>query len=381
MATSFYPVARSAAPGLSGGAAAQALGPALRASGRILSRAVPGLALAFLAYDLYRILNPPMPAPFVKTGWDAKCGPIPSESSTYSDGGFVGYRVYKNTTGLWCGAGNLVPNWAPGQPIVPVYPGGPGYTIAHVHHNRKDTLAPTGKFHEGYHYPAPAAGNTVAHPTLRPPLPVVENPLELFPQTGARPRPGVTGPAPGVVWPQPVPWKYIGGRTSEASREGSQVGNAPPVAVPDALNPALPSVRPWPGVRPLTRPLVQARAGANTKEAKPRPQTAYAAAQALWLGPYTEFGDLVDGLFRALPSNLQRTGGLGTVGKFNAVYSGFDQLDWSKAVQNIVDNQLEDALVGGALGAAGSVSPDVLRPIVGKVVGKSAFDFRTSLQV
>lgn len=65
----------------------------------------------------------------------------------------------------------------------------------------------------------------------------------------------------------------------------------------------------------------------------------------------TEFGDLIDSIYDALPSNRQY--GRSYLDKLDRISRYWHEINWGKAIGNIILNQIEDRVVGKILGVAG----------------------------
>lgn len=65
----------------------------------------------------------------------------------------------------------------------------------------------------------------------------------------------------------------------------------------------------------------------------------------------TEVDDFIDNIFEALPKNLQKTleGRKTPSDKLAYIYTHWDEIDWNKAVDNIVINHFQDKVVGTGL--------------------------------
>lgn len=72
------------------------------------------------------------------------------------------------------------------------------------------------------------------------------------------------------------------------------------------------------------------------------------AATAIY-GALTESIDAVDSIYEAIPSSARRASG--PIGKVEAIYANFDKIDWVEAIKNLLENQLEDRIVGRSIGA------------------------------
>lgn len=90
----------------------------------------------------------------------------------------------------------------------------------------------------------------------------------------------------------------------------------------------------------------------GTKETKKTPRGGLAGAVMAGMGKglssYSELGDFVESLHEALPKDLQKGKNLGE--KMRDLYTHLNKIDWEKAVVNLAKNQLEDLVVGSAIG-------------------------------
>lgn len=197
--------------------------------------------------------------------------------------------------------------------------------------------------------------------------------------------------APGTTWDVPVPPRYRDVPRTENPQGVSQRstrGNAvpfyrpaggglvrwPPIVVPD--RPDWPGVRPWPddpsipGVRPkpppdkpvdkpdnpTQPPIVVARPG--TVAAAPgraEHQKKSVVTKAAWetlnvYGAYTEFRDLVNAIYKALPASRRRWERRARPGhkltwteKAAIIYEHYDEIDLARAVLEIAKANIEDA--------------------------------------
>lgn len=93
----------------------------------------------------------------------------------------------------------------------------------------------------------------------------------------------------------------------------------------------------------------------------PRPGEREIKAQVPWpaglaakgFHTLTEIMDAADCLFNALPGKTRRRYPGGLHNKVRAIAENSDQIDWGSAIQCLVANQVEDAIVGGLAGRAG----------------------------
>lgn len=66
---------------------------------------------------------------------------------------------------------------------------------------------------------------------------------------------------------------------------------------------------------------------------------------------FTEFGDLIDSIYDALPRN--RRYGRSYLDKLSRISSYWNEIDWGKALTNIVSNHFEDKVIGSIMGKVG----------------------------
>ena len=243
-------------------------------------------------------------------------------------------------------------------------------------------------------------------------LPGVFNPTEVVPQIDPWQAPAPGSPSPR---PMPLPWKYVPELPDEAPdgtpvrgpRPITRPSPAPsPVPVPGGLPDVapVPGVAPGPGTRPAPRPGTipipapwpdpAPRPGAEPgpgpgtgpvkvpsvsvgfeRGAEPRVYRSqhfmrpaghatkerkmvwkHAGTVLSWVNPYTEFCDIVDALYKALPKDLRWQHklsfwkrGLRTPrcqDKAVLVYDHFDKIDISDAIANLIENEAEDRFWG-----------------------------------
>lgn len=64
-----------------------------------------------------------------------------------------------------------------------------------------------------------------------------------------------------------------------------------------------------------------------------------------------EWDDFTDAIYEAIPKKLRAKGSdKGNIRKWQEIYEDFDHIDWKKAFNNYIKNQIEDAIIGGAHG-------------------------------
>lgn len=209
----------------------------------------------------------------------------------------------------------------------------------------------------GYQTPSPPIPSPVpavkpqARPRPRPqpePRPEPQPPLKPWP-----PLPFPPGKPPELWWPPTLPKPPV----------------VPGVDPPVVVNPP---------VAPPTGPLVPRRpAGPRVKERKTRAQKALIGLLNA-LGDITEWADVLDAFYDALPEGLKKKGRANEVEKAKAVYQHFNQIDLDTAIFNAAFSQAADLVwaklgvkypgrYGGAMGANRILSkaygPDVRKAI------------------
>lgn len=170
----------------------------------------------------------------------------------------------------------------------------------------------------------------------------------------APPRVGALAP-PGSVPYGVRPWPVWGGQAPPGT--GVDGGYAPPGVgggVQDSVIPGrpisweFPSV---PGVRPVTPavPGVRAVPVPGTRETKVGVNT---PAGQLFLSlmrareAVSEFDDLVETMFKALPKSVQRSYGKDLGSMSLALWENWDRMDFKLWLRNLAANHLEDELIG-----------------------------------
>jgi len=109
------------------------------------------------------------------------------------------------------------------------------------------------------------------------------------------------------------------------------------------------SVSIGPGTQTRTErdvPANRSRTRRKGKERKTTVRRLYGAAVNIW-DKAGEIGDFVESWHNALPEHLQ-TDSDAIFDQAQAIADGFDQLDIQKAVENMIANEIEDAIVGRA---------------------------------
>lgn len=156
-----------------------------------------------------------------------------------------------------------------------------------------------------------------------------------------------------ITWPvgMPVPVVQVGPPADTL---------APPEFVWDVSTAPSPDAKAEP-VPPTRTPRPYPRGGPNPgrpkKGTKHRKLNVRSAAGAVWVGinAVTELWDFVGAMYGALPEDLQKP--RATPGEqADAVYAHFDQIDWAEAVENFLNNAIEDAFYGGVVGKGGKAA-------------------------
>lgn len=91
-----------------------------------------------------------------------------------------------------------------------------------------------------------------------------------------------------------------------------------------------------------TRPQYAQAPTGGTKERKVRANAAQRSLLAHALSAYSEAGDLVDALYKALPKNLQSDDDKNIAQKINRLYKHWDAVKMDEAMTNIVRDQVTD---------------------------------------
>lgn len=144
----------------------------------------------------------------------------------------------------------------------------------------------------------------------------------------------------------PVAWPY--GKPKTPAYPEDSVGGQPAWAAPRPYAPGI-VVTPT-GTRPTTVPDIRAVSAVGTKEQKLRLNKGIGTFVHLF-NQATEFGDLVDNLYKSLKkdSPCKAKGPVNAAFKADAVYRCFGDIDWDDAIFNILWNDVEDriwAMVG-----------------------------------
>jgi len=163
-------------------------------------------------------------------------------------------------------------------------------------------------------------------------------------------------PPPEVMpIPDPVlPYKTLPHRKPDPWKRGNTLPEGTPGIVPEAGAEPAPIIADGKGIHsaPGAQPHARSQPRGRVKERKVTAKTSL-AAQFLALArralhQLTELDDFVDALWKALPRDVKWTPGVkkGLKEKMADIYNHFDRLDISKALYNIVENQIEDAVIG-----------------------------------
>lgn len=189
----------------------------------------------------------------------------------------------------------------------------------------------------------------------------------------------------GWMSPRPIilPWRVVAARNDAGQRgrvqpetwfatyggkeaEGSKV---PAVPYPNAVVPGVVVTPEGRTIEP-TRPLVKAGARVHERKVKPSPVTGFSIFPAVvhkgrivmdevtfmsLFGFVTEFGDLIDAMYMALPKDVRKEDWfangkhrLSRANKLESLYDNYQQIDLSLMARNIVFQQLQDTLIGQA---------------------------------
>lgn len=98
-------------------------------------------------------------------------------------------------------------------------------------------------------------------------------------------------------------------------------------------------------------PPVEGPPNANTREAKPKGSLREVAHKAL--SGVSESRDIIEALFGALPRSARRgISRTDTRGQLQALWDNFDKLSLDRATQGLIENYIEDRIVGGLHGHA-----------------------------
>jgi len=148
--------------------------------------------------------------------------------------------------------------------------------------------------------------------------------------------------------PEPITWPDL---IREPTVEPEVGPNQPPTRQPQNRD------RFEPGQRPRRGPNRQrdTKPGRKVKEKKSKVSKRFARIMLAAINGVTEFNDLVNALYKALPRSVAPRGTL-LKDRWGIVYRNLDKLDLSLAVRAIIRNQIEDALYGrlGSLGGKGA---------------------------
>lgn len=152
-------------------------------------------------------------------------------------------------------------------------------------------------------------------------------------------------PAPWPVWVAPRPQ-----HPSDESGYGDTPSTWPPVVTPET-----PNNNGTPGKPPIPPGIISPPTdGVRERKFKYKPGLyhAYQLSREA-LHAVTEAKDAVDAIWDALPGSVKSQGNKakGLPEKFMDIYNNLDKVDWNEAIQNLIENHLEDAAIGRGLGA------------------------------
>lgn len=155
---------------------------------------------------------------------------------------------------------------------------------------------------------------------------------------------------PWAVLPyrQPNPWRDPVEQTERGPKPepalGPPVGEQPPPIVRPPLNPEFPGgkvvVRPPSFVIPNRPP----RKGEKEKKLAISLPAGHPVMQGI--GAVTEGMDVIDAIYWAIPKKYRPKGFTNPWDKARAIYDNADNIDWEKALENILKNEIEDQIIG-----------------------------------
>ena len=179
-----------------------------------------------------------------------------------------------------------------------------------------------------------------------------------------------------AAFPRAVPWRvapHVRPNPDRAPEEQPQHGNEQPQPQPEPVPPpAVPAIVVTPGsptVRHSARPHRRVPPKRGQKERKFNVTGAMGPLIKWALNIATETADVLGALYKAIDEEAlrawKREHGLG--GKYaitpqdkaRAIYDLIDHIDMGEAIQNLVENELEDALIGGAARRVGRLNSQV----------------------
>ena len=208
--------------------------------------------------------------------------------------------------------------------------------------------------------------NPDAIPIRQPMAPVVPLPMThpgVFPKPGQMP--GVQpGPKPGAfpgtkpgIMPLPIP--KPGGLpivVGPVIGPGAQPWVPPKIVV--SPKPGVSSKPPTIYKPPPSGPSQPPKKG--WKEKKLNVKSIGGAATAIWVAgnAFTEGVDLMESIYDAIPDYPGKKDNPTPYDMAEAIYDNFDEIDWPSAIENWINNQIEDAVFGG-IGKAGNKANQV----------------------
>lgn len=329
--------------------------PGLTGKGLRLMALHPGLGRIKTAYNLLMLLGPGymVPGQYNLSGWDQVCTGTPL-------GPIVWYNVSVFNPNLVCGAAFDVPDGPIGQTIAPGSAGWPsGENRRWISFGSDSSIGPAARQNREIQYQRSTG---------------LQEPVEWLP-------PVFFAPNPGPVWvrdrweiqpwadpgkqpvertddpPQAPPWRLIPHRSNmrwlphlNPRYERSEAGPPPS---PDK------KARDWWRLRHQQNPR-PLKTGLKTKERK-----LFAVGRKIIIGTWhglTEANDLVQSLFESMPKNIRAkyryAYGVGPdyAAKAEFVYANAQHINWATAFRKIIENEIEDQLLGrfrGKLDKAG----------------------------
>lgn len=367
-------------------AAASAVGA--RVAGRLLSRLIPYVGTALLAYDLWQLLRNRANLPMVDmtafgyTLCAGSCAGPPKGLTTQAVcPPLVGCGTAQALNpGLGASARPTIYGTFKDLPVGPFQqrvdtftrpatdplPNGYRARWSLMRPNTPSALTTTSGF---ANMGAGTAGFSVASPGIGtppvyiPPVGVPSPTPFVWAPPGMGPHPGDIPddfpshiPPPRWLLPAldvPTPWPQYRETGNDAPNVDPRPHTPPRVSVVGSVNPDgstnLGKSADSPGRKPPDNP--------RAKERKLKAGGAVTVALARALSAYTEAGDIVDGIYDALPKALRRR--LKKEGKAKnivdrslAIYKHADEIDFEKALINVITNEFTDRGWGQAFGNA-----------------------------
>lgn len=314
-----------------------------RIAGRVLSRFIPFLGWALLAYDLYDVWS------YYSWGWAngaygnyVKCNPPP-------DGTYGGHQFTFSGTpgGLFCTPqlpGTVFPNWSVGRPWLTEW-------------GTRTSPTPRWDGIQAWLYPAPPPFPPVGpgfkvmpFPTFLPNLPPWLWPLSppftpMWPPI-----------APPVRWPRKTRRQPRHDRDLRPGPAGNPGTYYPPMELPGTQT----GPSPLEGLSPYDQPKIWPhRPRKGTKERKVGLRSLAVARRIMGkiLSGYSELGDLVDALYKGLPKEYQ-TKDANLYQKMQDMYVHADKMDMVKAITEMYHNDQHDRVWGEMFGQIGEFFDD-----------------------